>query len=134
MRPQIRDDIWVKLWGNLSFNPVSVVTQATVADILDDPRTRAVIRGMMAEAEKVGRAFGVAFEVDIETRMGWAASLGAFKTSMLQDLERGRPMEIDALLTAVIEMGDLAGIDTPLLDAIHALVVQRARVAGCYPA
>jgi 2-dehydropantoate 2-reductase len=134
VRARIRDDIWVKLWGNLSFNPVSALTQATLGEIAGDPGTRSVIRGMMAEAEAVGRALGVEFGVDIETRIGWTADIGAHKTSMLQDLERGRPMEIDALLTAVIEMGDLVGIETPLMDAVHALVVQRARLAGCYPA
>ncbi|MFZ5792369.1 MAG: 2-dehydropantoate 2-reductase [Pseudomonadota bacterium] len=133
VRTRIRDDIWVKLWGNLSFNPVSALTQATLGDIAGDPGTRSVIRGMMAEAEAVGRALGVEFGVDIETRIGWTADIGAHKTSMLQDLERGRPMEIDALLTAAIEMGDLVGIETPLMDAVHALVVQRARLAGCYP-
>jgi len=133
VRPRIRDDIWLKLWGNLSFNPVSALTHGTLEAIAGDPGTRPVIRVMMAEAQAVGEAHGVRFEVDIETRIGWAAEVGAHKTSMLQDLERGRTMEIDALLGAVVEMGDLAGVDTPLLDAVLALVRQRARVAGCYP-
>ena len=72
--------------------------------------------------------------VDVETRIGWAADVGEHKTSMLQDLESGKAMEIDALLTAVVEMGDMTGIDTPMLDTIHALAVQRAQNAGCYPA
>jgi 2-dehydropantoate 2-reductase len=134
VRPTIRDDIWIKLWGNLSFNPVSALTQATLARIATDPGTRDVIRRMMAEAEQVGRKLGVEFSVDIETRIGWAADVGEHRTSMLQDLEQGRAMEIDALLRAVVEMGDLVGIETPILDAILALVVQRARVAGAYPA
>jgi 2-dehydropantoate 2-reductase len=75
----------------------------------------------------------VRFDVDVETRIGWAADVGAHKTSMLQDLERGRAMESDALLAAVVEMGDLAAIETPLLDAVLGLVRQRARLAGCYP-
>ncbi len=133
VRPRIRDDIWVKLWGNLSFNPVSALTHATLEDIAGDPGTRAVIRRMMVEGQAVGEALGVKFGVDVDTRIGWAADVGAHKTSMLQDLEIGRPMEIDALVTAVAEMGDLAGIDTPTIDMILALVVQRARVAGCYP-
>ncbi len=133
VRPRIRDDIWVKLWGNLSFNPVSALTGATLATIAGDPGSRAVVRAMMVEAEAVGTALGVTFGVDVDTRIGWAADVGEHKTSMLQDLELGRPMEIDALVTVVAEMGDLAGIDTPFIDAILALVVQRARQAGCYP-
>jgi 2-dehydropantoate 2-reductase len=133
VRPRIRDDIWLKLWGNLSFNPVSVLTHGTLDQIAGDAGTHAVIARMMEEARAVGEAHGVRFEVDIETRIGWAAALGGHRTSMLQDLERGRAMEIDALLGAVVEMGDLADVDTPLLDAVLALVVQRARVAGCYP-
>jgi 2-dehydropantoate 2-reductase len=133
VRPRIRDDIWLKLWGNLSFNPVSALTHATLAAIAGDPGTRALVRRLMAEGEAVGTAFGVRFPVDIETRIDWAADVGEHKTSMLQDLELGRPMEIDALVTAVVEMGDLVGVDTPFLDAVLALVVQRAREAGCYP-
>ena len=87
---------------------------------------------MMEESEQVANALGIKFGIDVETRIGWAADVGEHKTSMLQDLELGRPMEIDALLSVVTEMGDLVGIDTPLLDAILALVIQRARVAGCY--
>jgi len=133
VRPRIRDDIWIKLWGNLSFNPVSVLTLGTLARIAGDAGTRAVIRRMMAEAETVGRALGVDFAVDIETRIGWAADVGEHRTSMLQDLEQGRAMEIDALLGAVVEMGDLVGIETPILDVILALVVQRGQIAGGYP-
>jgi 2-dehydropantoate 2-reductase len=133
VRPRIRDDIWVKLWGNLSFNPVSALTTGTLAGIAGDPGTRAVIRRMMVEAEAVGTALGVKFGVDIETRIGWAADIGEHRTSMLQDLELGRPMEIDALVTAVAEMGDLVGVDTPFIDTVLALVIQRARMAGCYP-
>jgi len=132
VRPRIRDDIWVKLWGNLSFNPVSALTQATLVKIAIDPGTRDVIRRMMEESERVANALGVKFGIDVETRIGWAADVGEHKTSMLQDLELGRPMEIDALLGVVAEMGDLVGVDTPLLDAILALVIQRAREAGCY--
>jgi 2-dehydropantoate 2-reductase len=134
IRPKIRDDIWIKLWGNLSFNPVSALTGETLVKIANDPGTRNVIRRMMAEAEQVGRRLGVEFSVDIETRIGWAADVGEHRTSMLQDLEQGRAMEIDALLGAVVEMGDLVGVDTPILDTILGLVVQRARLAGAYPA
>ena len=133
VRPRIRDDIWLKLWGNLSFNPVSALTLGTLEQMATDPGVRAVIRRMMVEAQAVGEAHGVKFDVDVDTRIGWAADVGAHRTSMLQDLERGRAMEIDALLAAVVEMGDLAAIDTPLLDAVLGLVRQRARLAGCYP-
>jgi 2-dehydropantoate 2-reductase len=132
VRPRIRDDIWLKLWGNLSFNPVSALTHATLATIARDPATREVIRRMMREAQEVAEKLGVKFDIDIETRIGWAADVGEHRTSMLQDLELGRPMEIDALVTVVAEMGDLVGVVTPMIDAVLALVIQRARQAGCY--
>ena len=133
LRRRIRDDIWLKLWGNLSLNPVSALTHGTLKAIAEDPGTRAVVRRMMVEAQSVGEALGARFDVDIETRIGWAADVGEHRSSMLQDLEQGRPMEIDALVTAVIELGGLVGIETPFIDAVRALVVQRARLAGCYP-
>lgn len=132
VRPRIRDDIWVKLWGNLSFNPVSALTGATLDQIGADPGTHALIAGMMVEAQRVGEALGVKFTVDVETRIGWATDLTGHKTSMLQDLELGRPMEIDALVGVVAELGDLTGQETPLIDAVLALVRQRARLKGCY--
>jgi 2-dehydropantoate 2-reductase len=134
VRPKIRDDIWVKLWGNLSFNPVSILTHGTLVQIATDAGTRSIIRRMMEEAQSVGEALGVKFGVDVETRIGWAADVGEHKSSMLQDLENKKAMEIDALLTAVVEMGDMTGIETPMLDTILALAIQRARNAGCYPA
>lgn len=133
VRPRIRDDIWLKLWGNLSFNPLSALTVATLEQMAADPGVRKIVAAMMAEAQAVGEALGVRFSVDIDTRIGWAADVGAHKTSMLQDLELGRAMEIDALVSVVAELGDIAGLDTPMVDAILALVVQRARLAGCYP-
>ncbi len=133
VRPRIRDDIWLKLWGNLSFNPLSALTGATLEQMAGDPGVRAVVATMMEEAKAVGEALGVRFGVDVETRIGWAADVGAHKTSMLQDLELGRPMEIDALVTVVAEMGDIAEIETPTIDSVLALVRQRARLAGCYP-
>ncbi len=132
VRPKIRDDIWVKLWGNLSFNPVSALTGGTLEQLATDPGTRGVIAGMMAEAAAVATSLGVAFGVDIATRIGWAADLGAHKTSMLQDLELKRPMEIDALLGVVVELGRMTGVQMPLCSAILGLLVQRARLAGCY--
>jgi 2-dehydropantoate 2-reductase len=134
VRTRIRDDIWLKLWGNLSFNPVSALTHATLAGMAGEPAVRALIRTMMVEAEQVARALGVDFSVDVDTRIGWARDVGEHKTSMLQDLEQGRPMEIDALTGVIAEMGDLVKIETPMIDAVLALVRQRARIAGCYPA
>ncbi|MCI0434618.1 MAG: 2-dehydropantoate 2-reductase [Gemmatimonadetes bacterium] len=126
----IRDEIWVKLWGNVSFNPISALTLATLDVIATDPGTRAVARAMMEEAQAIGERLGVRFPVGIEQRIDGAAAVGAHRTSMLQDLENRRPMEIDALVTAVQEMGRLVGVVTPVIDTVLALVRQRARVAG----
>ena len=129
---RIRDEIWLKLWGNVCFNPISVLTHATLDVICTDPATRAVSKQIMLEAQQIAEVFGVKFRVDVERRIEGARKVGAHKTSMLQDLERGRPMEIDPLVTVVQEMGRLAGVPTPALDVVQALVVQRARVAGLY--
>jgi 2-dehydropantoate 2-reductase len=125
----IRDEIWLKLWGNLSFNPISALTHATLDVIASDPGTRAVVRSMMAEAQEIAEKLGVHFRVDIERRINGAGAVGAHKTSMLQDLERGRPMEIDPLVTVVQEMGVLTGIPTPTIDIVLALIKQRAQTA-----
>jgi 2-dehydropantoate 2-reductase len=132
VRPRIRDEIWVKLWGNLSFNPLSALTHATLDVVCTDDGVRAVARAMMVEAQEIGERLGVRFGVSVDKRIAGAAAIGAHKTSMLQDLERGRPMEIDALVTAVQEMGRLVGVPTPTIDTVLALVRLRARVAGCY--
>jgi 2-dehydropantoate 2-reductase len=129
---RIRDEIWIKLWGNLCFNPISALTQETLDRIATDPGTRAVARAMMLEAQAIGEQLGVRFGVEVDKRIDGAAAVGAHKTSMLQDLERGRPMEIDALVTAVQEMGRLVSVETPTIDTVLALVRQRARAAGCY--
>jgi 2-dehydropantoate 2-reductase len=129
----IRDDIWIKLWGNLCFNPISAITQSTLDIVATDPGTRLLARNMMLEAQDIGRFFGVRFRVDVDRRIEGAASVGAHRTSMLQDLDKGRPLEIDALLKAVQEMGRLAGIATPFIDSVLALVQQMARSRGVYP-
>jgi len=131
---RIRDEIWVKLWGNLSFNPISALTLETLDVVATDPGTRAVAKAMMMEAQEIGEKLGVRFAVDVERRIDGAAAVGAHRTSMLQDLEKGRPMEIDALIAAVQEMGRLVEIPTPTIDVVLSLVRQRARVAGTYPA
>ncbi len=133
VRDNIRDDIWKKLWGNLCFNPVSALTHATLDIVTTDPGSRAVCRGMMVEAQEVGEKLGVEFRIDIEDRIDGASKVGAHKTSMLQDLEGGRAMEIDALVTSVQELGREAGVKTPYIDTVLALIQQRARIAGLYP-
>jgi 2-dehydropantoate 2-reductase len=132
IRPDIRNDIWVKLWGNLSFNPISALTGGTLEQIARDEGTRAVARAMMVEGEEIALRLGVKFPIDVDRRIVGAEQVGAHKTSMLQDLELGRPMEIDALVAAVQELGRLVGVPTPAVDTVLALVRQRARLAGCY--
>ena len=132
VRPNIRNELWVKLWGNLSFNPISALTHSTLETIGTDLGTREIARKMMLEGQAIGEALGVRFSIDVEKRINGAVQVGAHKTSMLQDLERGRPMEIDALVTAVQEMGRMVSVETPYIDAVLALVRQRAREAGCY--
>lgn len=131
--PEIRNDIWLKLWGNLCFNPISALTHATLDIVATDPGTRSVARRMMEEAEIIARRIGAHFRVDIERRINGAASVGAHRTSMLQDLERGRPIELDALLTVVQEMGRLVDVNTPTIDTVLALTQQMGRVANVYP-
>jgi 2-dehydropantoate 2-reductase len=129
---RIRDEIWLKLWGNVCLNPISALTHATLDVICSDPATRALSKAIMLEAQAIAESFGVKFRVDVERRIEGARKVGAHKTSMLQDLERGRPMEIDPLVTVVQEMGRLTEIPTPALDAVLALVAQRAKIAGLY--
>ena len=128
----IRDELWVKLWGNLTFNPISALTLETLDVVATDPGTRGVARAMMLEAQAIGEKVGIRFKVDVDRRIDGAAAVGAHRTSMLQDLDKGRPMEIDALVSAVQEMGRLVGLPTPTVDVVLALVRQRARAAGCY--
>ena len=132
VRPRIRDEIWVKLWGNLSFNPISALTHATLEVLCTDPGTRAVARGMMREAQEIAEKLGVKFPIDVERRIDGGAAVGAHRTSMWQDLDAGRPMEIDALVGAVQELGRLTDTPTPTLDTVLALVALRGRVAGLY--
>ena len=133
VRASIRDEIWVKLWGNLAFNPLSALTGSTLERLAFRPDLRAVAHAMMEEAQTVGERLGAKFAISIDKRIDGAGEVGEHKTSMLQDLERGRPIEIDALLGAVVELAELSGVSTPLCRAILALVRERARAAGCYP-
>ena len=127
VRPNLRNEIWLKLWGNLSFNPVSVLTLGTLQDLATDPGTRRVIRTMMEEARAVAEKLGVSFAVDADERMDMAAKVGAHRTSMLQDVEAGRPTELDALLGVVIELGRIVGIGTPSLQLVYDLCKFRSR-------
>ena len=126
----IRAELWVKLWGNLSFNPISALTHATLADICRFPPTRTLAERMMTEAQAVAEALGVKFKITLAQRLAGAEAVGAHKTSMLQDLEKGRPLEIEALLGAVVEMSGWVGIDMPIGRTILALVRQRAAASG----
>ncbi|MBU6493954.1 MAG: 2-dehydropantoate 2-reductase, partial [Burkholderiales bacterium] len=118
IREDIRDEIWLKLWGNLCFNPISALTRATLDVVATEPALRALAVRMMSEAKDIAVRFGASFRVDIERRINGAARVGAHRTSMLQDLESGRPLEIDALITAVQEMGRLVGVKTPYIDMV----------------
>lgn len=133
VRDDIRGEIWVKLWGNLCFNPISALTGATLEAIVADDGTRALARAMMLEAKAIAETLGVRFPIDVDRRIRGAGEVGAHKTSMLQDLERGRPMEIDALVTAVQELGRLTGHPTPMIDAVLALVRRLAISRGLHP-
>ena len=132
VRPRIRDEIWVKLWGNLSFNPISALTHSTLDVLCTDPGTRAVARAMMVEAQEIAEKLGVRFPIDVDRRIDGGAAVGAHKTSMWQDLDLGRPMEIDALVTAVQELGQLTETPTPTIDTVLALIQLRGRTAGLY--
>lgn len=132
VRPKLRDEIWVKLWGNLSFNPISALTHATLDVLCTDPGTRGVARAMMLEAQAIAEKLGVKFPIDVERRIEGGSAVGAHRTSMLQDLDLGRPMEIDALVGSVQELGRITGTPTPAIDTVLALVALRARVAGLY--
>ncbi len=123
VRKKIRDDIWFKLLGNATFNPVSVLTGGTLEQMCRDPGVRAIIRGMMHEAQQVADRLGVKFVMDIEKRINGAENVGAHKTSMLQDLDRGRPLEIDALVASLTELGRLVDVPTPTLDAVLSMVL-----------
>lgn len=123
----IRSEIWLKLWGNLTFNPISALTHATLVDICQYASTRQLAADMMAEAQTVAERLGVKFRVSLDKRIAGAEKVGRHKTSMLQDIERGREPEIDALVGAVIEIGKEVGVPTPHVEAVYALTKLLAR-------
>jgi len=122
VRKKIRDDIWFKLLGNATFNPISVLTGATLDQMGSHAGVRAVIKKLMNEAQQVALRLGVRFPMDLDKRINGAVAVGAHKTSMLQDYEQGRPLELDALVASVGEIGRLVDVPTPTLDAVLALV------------
>jgi 2-dehydropantoate 2-reductase len=123
----LRSEIWVKLWGNCTFNPISALTHATLAGITGFPPSRALAADMMREVQAVGEKLGASFGVSLEKRIAGAEAVGEHKTSMLQDVEAGRPMELDALLGSVIELGRITGTPTPSLSAVYACASLLAR-------
>ena len=116
----IRSEIWLKLWGNLSFNPISALAHATLVDICQFPLTRELAANMMIEAQAVAEKLGVRFKVSLEKRIAGAEGVGKHKTSMLQDVEAGRPLELEALVGSVRELGRVTGTPTPTIDAVYA--------------
>ena len=133
IRDAIRWNIWLKLWGNVCFNPISALTLATLDRVTSEPGLRALCNSMMAEAQAITASLGLTIpEQMMERRLNAAGSVVGHKISMLQDLERGRSLEIDALVTAVQELGRLVEVATPTIDAVLALVQERGRQAGLY--
>ena len=130
---RIQQDVWYKLWGNMTMNPVSALTGATVDRILDDPLANGFCQNVMREARAIGAAIGCPIEQSVEDRNAVTRKLGAFRTSMLQDVEAGKPLEIDALLTVVREIAGHAGVAAPNLDALLGVTRVFARVHGLYP-
>ena len=128
MSDQIQKDAWYKLWGNMTMNPVSAITGATTDRVLDDELVRAFIQRVMPEAREIGARIGIPIEQTPEDRHAVTRKLGAFKTSMLQDVEASRPVELDALVTVVRELGELTQVPTPFTDALLGLARLHARV------
>ena len=123
----IRAEIWLKLWGNLTFNPISALSRATLVDICQYPLTRELAAAMMTEAQTIANKLGIAFRVPLEKRIAGAEKVGKHKTSMLQDVEAGREPEIDALVGSVVELGRLTNTPTPHIDTVYALTKLLAR-------
>ncbi len=127
---RIRQEIWLKLWGNASFNPVSVLTHGTLAQLAADPAVRAVLAAMMEEARAVAEKLGIRFPMTVERRIEQGGQVGDHKTSMLQDLERGRTIEIGVMVDAVQEIAALVDVATPTIDMVGGLTRLRAETAG----
>jgi len=133
VRDNIRWNIWLKLWGNVCFNPISALTGATLERMTGEPALRSLCKTMMLETQAVNESLGISIPVDMmERRLNAAGRVGGHKMSMLQDVERGRSMEIDALVTVVQELGRLTGVRTPVIDTVLSLVQERGRSLGLY--
>ena len=132
VRPRIRDEIWIKLWGNCSFNPVSALTGATLDEIGNDPGSRQLVTDIMTEVQAIGEAAGARFGVSIDKRIAGATAIVGHKASTRQDIEAGRPLEIDPILTAVIELADRLEIEAPALSRVTALLKLQAATLGLY--
>ena len=132
VRPRIRDKIWIKLWGNCSFNPVSALTGATLDEIGNDPGSRQLVTDIMTEVQAIGEAAGARFGVSIDKRIAGATAIVGHKPSTRQDIEAGRPLEIDPILTAVIELADRLEIEAPALSRVTALLKLQAATLGLY--
>jgi 2-dehydropantoate 2-reductase len=126
----IRAEIWLKLWGNVVFNPISALTHATLVDICQFPATRTLAAAMMAEAQAVAEKLGVRVRISIDKRIAGAEAVGAHKTSMLQDVEAGRPLELEVLVGSVIELARLTETPTPTIEAIYACASLLAKTLG----
>ena len=131
--PQIQKDVWYKLWGNMTINPISAFTGATTDVILDDPLVRQFVSSVMLEAKEIGGHIGIPIAQTPEDRHAVTRKLGAFRTSMLQDVQARKPVELDALVSAVRELGQLTGVATPFTDALLGLSRLHARGLGLYP-
>jgi 2-dehydropantoate 2-reductase len=134
LSPHIQKDVWYKLWGNMSVNPISALTGATTDKIMDDPLVRSFISSVMLEAKEIGEKIGIPIAQTPADRHAVTMKLGAFKTSMLQDVEAGKPVELDALVSVVRELGQLTKVNTPYTDALLGLSRLHASVHGLYPA
>ena len=133
LSPQIQKDIWFKLWGNMTVNPISALTGATSDRLLDDALVRGFMSRVMLEARAIGECIGIPIAQEPEDRHAITRKLGTFKTSMLQDVEAGKPVELDALVSAVRELGQMTGVATPFTDALLGLSRLHARGLGLYP-
>lgn len=132
IRSRIRHEIWAKLLGNVAFNPLSVITRSTMLEIASHPETSNIARAIMNEANSVARALGVEVAISIEQRFSGAAQVGDHKTSMLQDLEAGRPLELESIVGAVVELGDKLGIPVPHASTVYSCVKLLAAQIGSH--
>ena len=131
-KKNLRDEIWIKLWGNCSFNPISAITGASLDVIGNDPSSRLLIKEMMEECQRVGKAIGVNFSVTIEKRIDGASSIIGHKPSTRQDIEMKRPLEIDPIMSAIIEIGTKLNIPTPMLKHMNGILKLKADYLGLY--